>query len=174
MSTIQDDRPKSLPARIARSIQRVPLFPLEDRDRLRAIVGNLVLHIHPPKVERRTLKFTYTFGLGGLLILLFSVLTVTGVLLLFVYTPSPEAAYDSMVALQTEVRFGNLIRNLHHWSGNLMVIVGVLHLLRVFFTSGYTPPREFNWIMGISLLLPVICSPGTNWLTGQSPWGPAC
>ena len=54
-----------------------------------------------------------------------------------------------MIALQTEIYFGNLIRNLHHWSGNLMVVVGVLHLLRVFYTAGFTPPREFNWVMGI-------------------------
>jgi quinol-cytochrome oxidoreductase complex cytochrome b subunit len=94
-------------------------------------------------------------------------LTITGVLLLFVYTPSPEAAYDSMIALQTEVPFGNLVRNLHHWSGNLMVIVGVLHLLRVFFTGGYTPPREFNWIMGVSLLLLIV---GANFTGYLLPW----
>ena len=167
MSQIQDERPPSFPTRVFQSIQRVPLFPQEDRDRLKLVISNLILHIHPPKVEKRTLKFTYTFGLGGLLILLFSLLTITGVLLLFVYTPSPDAAYDSMIALQTEVPFGNLVRNLHHWSGNLMVIVGVLHLLRVFFTGGYTPPREFNWIMGVSLLLLIV---GANFTGYLLPW----
>jgi quinol-cytochrome oxidoreductase complex cytochrome b subunit len=88
-------------------------------------------------------------------------------MLLFVYTPSPDAAYDSMMALQTEVYFGNLIRNLHHWSGNLMVVVGVLHLLRVFYTAGFTRPREFNWVMGISLLLLIIAANFTGYLL---PW----
>jgi quinol-cytochrome oxidoreductase complex cytochrome b subunit len=72
-----------------------------------------------------------------------------------------------MVALQTEVSFGNLIRNLHHWSGNLMVIVGILHLLRVFFTAGFTKPREFNWAMGISLLLLIVAANFTGYLL---PW----
>ena len=167
MSDPQENRPAHLISRIKNSIQRVPLFPKEERSRARATVSNLVLHIHPPKVEKRALRFTYTFGLGGLLILLASVLAITGVLLLFVYTPSPDAAYDSMIALQTEIRFGNLIRNLHHWSGNAMVLVGVLHLLRVFFTSGYTTPREFNWIMGVSLLLLIVAANFTGYLL---PW----
>jgi len=167
MSETLDNRPPELTKRIAQSVQRAPLFPQEDRERLRAVASNLILHIHPPKVAKKTLKFSYTFGLGGLLILLFSVLVVTGVMLLFVYTPSPEAAYESMTALQTEITFGNLIRNLHHWSGNLMVVVGVLHLLRVFFTGGFTPPREFNWIMGVSLLLLIIAANFTGYLL---PW----
>jgi quinol-cytochrome oxidoreductase complex cytochrome b subunit len=134
---------------------------------MRMVMNSLVLHIHPSKVSRPALKFTYTFGLGGLLLLLGSILAVTGVMLLFVYTPSPDAAYDSMMALQTEVYFGNLIRNLHHWSGNLMVVVGVLHLLRVFYTAGFTRPREFNWVMGISLLLLIIAANFTGYLL---PW----
>ncbi|HKJ26794.1 MAG TPA: cytochrome b N-terminal domain-containing protein [Anaerolineales bacterium] len=167
MSTPQEQKRKSLPQRIAASIRREPLFPDEERLRARAVVSNLILHIHPPKVAKRTLKFNYTFGLGGLLILLFSVLSVTGVLLLFVYTPSPDAAYESMVALQTEINFGNLIRNLHHWSGNAMIVVAVLHLMRVFFTGGFTAPREFNWIMGITLLLLIV---GANFTGYLLPW----
>jgi len=134
---------------------------------MRMVMNSLVLHIHPSKVSRPALKLTYTFGLGGLLLLLGSILAVTGVMLLFVYTPSPDAAYDSMIALQTEVYFGNLIRNLHHWSGNLMVVVSVLHLLRVFYTAGFTQPREFNWVMGISLLLLIIAANFTGYLL---PW----
>ena len=72
-----------------------------------------------------------------------------------------------MIALQTEITFGNLIRNLHHWSGNLMVVVGVLHLLRVFFTGGFAPPREFNWLMGIALLLLIVAANFTGYLL---PW----
>jgi quinol-cytochrome oxidoreductase complex cytochrome b subunit len=157
----------NLLARIRRSIQRDPLTPEDDRGRMKLVMNNLVLHIHPSKVSKPALKFTYTFGLGGLLLLLAAVLAVTGVLLIFVYTPSPDAAYQSMVALQTEVNFGNLIRNLHHWSGNLMVVVAVLHLLRVFYTAGFSRPREFNWAMGIALLLLIVAANFTGYLL---PW----
>ena len=154
-------------SRVRQSIQRGPLPPSDDRGRMKMVMNSLVLHIHPVKVSRPALKFSYTFGLGGLLMLLSAVLAVTGVLLLFVYTPSPDAAYDSMIALQTEIPFGNLIRNLHHWSGNLMVVVSVLHLLRVFYTSGFTKPREFNWVMGVSLLLLIVAANFTGYLL---PW----
>jgi quinol-cytochrome oxidoreductase complex cytochrome b subunit len=158
---------KTLFTRIRESVLR-DSYPLDDdRSRMKMVMNSLVLHIHPSKVSKPALKFSYTFGLGGLLLLLASILAVTGVLLIFVYTPSPDAAYESMVALQTEIYFGNLIRNLHHWSGNLMVVVGVLHLLRVFYTAGFTPPREFNWAMGIVLLLLIIAANFTGYLL---PW----
>jgi len=153
--------------RVLKSIQRDELPLRDDRSRMKMVMNSLVLHIHPSKVSKPALKFTYTFGLGGLLLLLGMILAVTGVLLIFVYTPSPEAAYDSMIALQTEVNFGNLIRNLHHWSGNLMVVVSVLHLLRVFYTAGFTKPREFNWAMGVVLLLLII---GANFTGYLLPW----
>ncbi|MBP8001702.1 MAG: cytochrome bc complex cytochrome b subunit [Chloroflexi bacterium] len=157
----------SIVRRIRDSIQRDPLPPADDRGRMRVVMNSLILHLHPSKVSKPALKFSYTFGLGGLLLLLFTILSITGVLLIFAYTPSPDAAYDSMVALQTEIYFGNLIRNLHHWSGNLMVVVGILHLLRVFFTGGYAPPREFNWVMGLALLLLIVAANFTGYLL---PW----
>ena len=157
----------ALLTRIQQSIQRGPIRPPDDRSRMKMVMNSLILHIHPSKVSKPALKFTYTFGLGGLLILLGAILAVTGILLLFVYTPSPGAAYESMIALQTEINFGNLIRNLHHWSGNLMVVVGVLHLLRVFYTAGFTQPREFNWVIGITMLLLIIAANFTGYLL---PW----
>ena len=150
----------ALLTRVQQSIQRGPLSPPDDRSRMKMVMNSLVLHIHPSKVSKPALKFTYTFGLGGLLILLTAILALTGILLLFVYTPSPDAAYESMIALQTEINFGNLIRNLHHWSGNLMVVVGVLHMLRVFYTAGFTRPREFNWVIGITMLLLIVAAGG--------------
>ena len=161
------NRKSSFIRRIRESIQRDDLPLEDDRGRMKMVMNSLILHIHPSRVPKPALKFSYTFGLGGLLLLLAAVLAVTGVLLIFVYTPSPDAAYDSMLALQTEVYFGNLIRNLHHWSGNLMVVVGVLHLLRVFYTAGFTPPREFNWVMGVVLLLLIIAANFTGYLL---PW----
>ena len=163
----QSPEQPSLLKRIFKSIQRDPLSPEDDRGRMKMVMNSLVLHIHPTKTPKAALKFNYTFGLGGLLLLLSSVLAITGILLIFVYTPSPEAAYESMIALQTEIFFGNLIRNLHHWSGNLMVVVSVLHLLRVFYTAGFTSPREFNWAMGIAMLLLII---GANFTGYLLPW----
>ena len=104
---------------------------------MRYVMDNLVLHMHPAKVNARALQFTYTWGLGGLALLLIMVLVITGVMLMFVYTPTPDSAYSDMLALQTEVWFGQLIRNLHHWSGNVLLVVAVLHLLRVFYTGGF-------------------------------------
>lgn len=169
MSTksISSEEKIPLSERVRRSIVRDPIPPSDDRGRMRLVMNSLILHIHPAKVSRPALRFSYTFGLGGLLILLSLVLAATGVLLLFAYTPSPDEAYQSMIALQTEVAFGNLIRNLHYWSGNLMVIVSLLHLLRVFFTAGFAPPREFNWAMGIGLLLLVMAANFTGYLL---PW----
>jgi quinol-cytochrome oxidoreductase complex cytochrome b subunit len=123
---------------------------------MRLVMNNLVLHLHPSKVAAPTLKFNYTFGLGGLLALLATIQVITGVLLMFAYTPSPDKAYQSMLALQGEVWFGQLIRNLHHWSADLMIVAAALHLARVFFTGGFKSPREFNWLLGISLLLLVV------------------
>ena len=153
--------------RIFKSIQRDPIAPEDDRGRMKMVMNSLILHIHPTKTSKSALKFNYTFGLGGLLLLLGAVLAITGVLLIFVYMPSPELAYESMIALQTEIFFGNLIRNLHHWSGNLMVVVAVLHLMRVFYTAGFSKPREFNWAMGIALLLLIVSANFTGYLL---PW----
>ena len=95
----QTSQKEPLVKRIFKSIQREPLNPEDDRGRMRVVMGNLILHIHPSKTPKASLKFNYTFGLGGLLLLLASVLAITGVMLIFVYTPSPDAAYESMIAL---------------------------------------------------------------------------
>lgn len=166
MTTI-DPRPDPIPQRIADSINRDDLPLTDERSRLRYVMNNLILHIHPAKVAKPTLKFTYTWGLGGLSILLLALLVGTGIMLMFVYTPSPETAYLDMLRLQTEVNYGQLVRNLHHWGGNLLVIVTFLHLLRVFFTGGLRPPREFNWAMGVGLLLLVV---GANFTGYLLPW----
>ncbi len=167
MTPEHDPRPEDLKQRVWESIQRDELPPQDDRGRMRLVMNNLVLHLHPSKVAKPTLKFTYTWGLGGLAILLVALLAVTGVMLMFVYTPSPETAYQDMLKLQTEVWFGQFVRNVHHWSGNLLVIVGFLHLLRVFFTGGFRTPREFNWILGVSLLLLIVAANFTGYLL---PW----
>ena len=161
-----DPRPDPIPQRVTESVHRDdPLTT--DRARLRYVMNNLILHIHPSRVNKKSLKFTYTWGLGGLSILLLAVLVGTGIMLMFVYTPSPETAYNDMLRLQTEVNYGQFIRNVHHWSGNLLVIVTFLHMLRVFFTGGFRAPREFNWVLGVVLLLLVVVANFTGYLL---PW----
>jgi quinol-cytochrome oxidoreductase complex cytochrome b subunit len=152
--------------RIWRSVVREP-FTGDRRSRLRLVMNNLILHLHPSQVPARTLRFTYTWGLGGLAGLLVVILAVTGMLLETAYTPSPDKAYTSILALSTRIWFGQFIRNLHHWSGNLMIIVVALHMLRVFFTGAFRAPREFNWLVGIALLLLTVIANFTGYLL---PW----
>jgi len=127
----------------------------------------LVLLIHPENVRASSLVFHRTFGLGGMALLLFVLQAITGILLRFVYEPTPLGAYDSVLFIQEEVVFGRLVRNMHHWSGMLIVVVVFLHLLRVFYTQAYYPPRRFNWIIGIFLLLIIVLLNFTGYLL---PW----
>jgi quinol-cytochrome oxidoreductase complex cytochrome b subunit len=126
-----------------------------------------VLHLRPVRVPVRTLPFTHTFGLGGMSAVLILLLILSGVLLMFVYEPTPERAYDSIVRLRDEVRFGGFVRGAHHWSANLLIIVVFLHLLRTFFTGAFHGARQFNWVIGVLLLLGVVASNFTGYLL---PW----
>jgi quinol-cytochrome oxidoreductase complex cytochrome b subunit len=131
------------------------------------VLDSLILHLHPSTVPQKTLRLKLTWGLGGMAAILMTILLVTGVMLMFVYTPSPERAYDDILNLQTNVWFGQLVRNLHHWSGNAMIVIVVLHMLRVFFTGGFRHPREFNWLLGLALLLLTVAANFTGYLL---PW----
>ena len=94
----------------------------------------------PRNCPKRPCAYTHTFGLGGMSLVLVLLLFATGILMMFVYQPSPEAAYDSITSLQDDVLFGRLVRNIHHWSANLLVGIALLHLLRVYLTGGYHAP----------------------------------
>ncbi len=142
-------------------------LPTDDRGRMRMVLDSLILHLHPSKVPVSTLKWTYTWGLGGLSALLLTVLVVTGVMLLNNYTPTVPQAYLDILALRSSVWFGEFLRNLHHWSANLLILVAGLHLLRVFATGSYRPPRELNWIIGLTMLLLILGSNFTGYLL---PW----
>jgi quinol-cytochrome oxidoreductase complex cytochrome b subunit len=123
--------------------------------------------MRPVRVAERTVAFRHTFGLGGMAATLVLLLILTGVLLMFVYEPSPERAYGSIEALRRDVRFGGLVRNVHHWSANLLVIITFLHLLRTFFTGAFHGARQFNWVIGVLLLLVVLAANFTGYLL---PW----
>jgi quinol-cytochrome oxidoreductase complex cytochrome b subunit len=142
-------------------------FPSDDRGRIRMVVDSLVLHLHPSKVPVTTLKWTYTWGLGGLSAVLLTMLIFTGIILLNNYTPSVPQAYLNILELRSNVWFGELIRNLHHWSANLLIVVAVLHLIRVFVTGAYRHPREINWLIGVAMLLLII---GANFTGYLLPW----
>ncbi len=133
----------------------------------RPLFNSLLLHFRPRTVPERTLQFTLTWGLGGSAVILTILLFCTGILLKFVYEPVISTAYESIVSLQQDVLFGRLVRNVHHWSANLLLLIAFLHLMRVFFTGAYHHPRRFNWIIGFSMLLLVMASNLTGYLM---PW----
>jgi quinol-cytochrome oxidoreductase complex cytochrome b subunit len=161
-----ESRP-GLPVRIWRSVFRTPLTPRTERERKRVVLNHLVLHMRPVRVPERTIPFRHTFGLGGMAATLVGLLILTGVLLMFVYEPSPDRAYGSIEALRRDVRFGGLVRNVHHWSANVLVFITFLHLLRTFFTGAFHGTRQFNWVIGVLLLLVVLAANFTGYLL---PW----
>mgnify|MGYP000862326764 FL=1 len=128
-------------------------YPDTQRNQALIIASNVFLHIHPVKIKRYATKVTYTFCLGGLSFFMFLVLVMTGVILMFYYVPSTDLAYDNMKDLGSSVTFGTLMRNMHRWAAQGMVIAVFLHMARVFFTGSYKPPREFNWVIGVLLLV---------------------
>ena len=142
-------------------------WPDNPLDRSLTMTSNIFLHLHPVKISRRSLAWSYSFGLGIMACLLFGVLVWTGVLLMFYYVPSVERAYVTMKDLQLGVPLGQFTRNMHRWSAHAMVLVVILHLARVFYTGAYKPPREFNWVVGVVLLLLTLGASFTGYLL---PW----
>jgi len=156
----------ALPENVWRSIFRNPL-PSSDLGRASTSFTNFFLHLHPVKVHRNSLRATFTFGLGLISFFLFFILVVTGILLMFYYVPSTTQAYDRMLDLRGTVAFGIFLRNMHRWSAHGMVAVVFLHMCRVFLTGSYKPPREFNWVLGVLLLLVTLFLSFTGYLL---PW----
>ena len=142
-------------------------YPDTETNRALAIMSNLFLHLHPVKVKRHALKYNYTFGLGGLSLLLFIVEAVTGAFLMFYYVPSVERAFFDMKDLRFAVYFGVLMRNMHRWAAHGMVAVVFLHMCRVFYTAAYKTPREFNWVLGVFLFVVTLAFSYTGYLL---PW----
>ena len=142
-------------------------YPNNPRNQMLVVATNVFLHLHPTRLHKTHVKITHTYCLGGLSFFLFLSLTVTGVLLMFYYVPSVERAYQDIAALETNVRFGLLMRNLHRWTAHAMVITVFLHMMRVFYTGAYKPPREFNWAVGVILLVLTLLLSFTGYLL---PW----
>jgi quinol-cytochrome oxidoreductase complex cytochrome b subunit len=155
-----------LPRVIWESVFRNPI-PETDLERSSTSFTNFFLHLHPVKVHKNTLRPIYTLGLGLMSLFLFLILVVTGVLLMFYYVPSTSQAYDRMLDLRGTVAFGIFLRNMHRWSAHGMVAIVFLHMCRVFLTGSYKKPREFNWVIGVLLLLVTLFLSFTGYLL---PW----
>jgi ferredoxin len=136
------------------------------RNRSYVVMNNVLYHLHPVKVKRHGVRLSYTLCLGGLSFFLFIVLTITGIWLMFYFRPT-ELAYVDIQNLQTSIAFGSLVRNMHRWGAHLMVLVVFLHMSRVFYHGAYKAPREFNWVIGVILLLLTLLLSFTGYLL---PW----
>jgi len=137
------------------------------KTRVSRITRNFFLHIHATRVHIYSMKPAYTFGLGIILGFLFLVMVFTGVILMIYYTPSVDAAYQSVKDIVYVVPGGRIIRNMHRWASQGMIIVVFLHLLRVFYTGSYLENRSLNWVIGVVLLIVTLLSNFSGYLL---PW----
>jgi quinol-cytochrome oxidoreductase complex cytochrome b subunit len=147
--------------------------PQSDRESGDAIVSNFLLHWFPAKVTKSSLDWSYSFWLGAVSSALFLLLILSGFPLLFLYIPSVERAYASVKDIEYVVAFGSWIRSVHRFSAHLMVAAVFLHLVRVFLTGAYKngvgrgQRREWNWILGVGMLLLTLFLSFTGYLL---PW----
>jgi cytochrome b6 len=141
------------------------------RSRSLGVLSNVFLHLHPAKVNRDATRYNYTWGMGGITFYLFIVLTFTGVLLMFYYHPTKVQAFRDILYLENDVPFGKLLRNMHRWAAHLMVIAVWLHMFRVFLTGSYKRPREFNWCVGVLLMVLTLLLSFTGYLLPDDQLG---
>src|SRR3990167_9368027 len=141
-------------------------IPNDRRKRMTVMLNNVFLHLHPVRLPKHAVKVKYTWCMGGLSFFIFLVLTVTGILLMFYYRPTVEYAYGDIIDLSEQVPLG-IMREIHRWGAHLMVITGWLNMFRVFMTGSYKPPREFNWVIGVVLLVLTMLMSFTGYLL---PW----
>jgi quinol-cytochrome oxidoreductase complex cytochrome b subunit len=124
--------------------------PIADWTEERTGVVTMLEHFLYEPVPKRG-KWLYT--LGSATLFLINLQFLTGILLLFYYVPTTDNAWDSIYYIMTEVYFGPLIRGIHFWSANILMIVIGLHMLRTFFSGAYKAPREINWVIGVFLII---------------------
>ena len=141
------------------------------RNRALGVLSNVFLHLHPAKINRDSVRYPYTWGMGGITFYLFIVLTFTGVLLMFYYHPTKVQAFRDVLYLEHDVPFGKILRNMHRWAAHLMVIAVELHMFRVFLTGSYKKPREFNWNVGVILLVLTLLLSFTGYLLPDDQLG---
>ena len=135
------------------------------------MLSNVFLHLHPAKINRDAVAYNYTWGMGGMTFYLYITLVFTGMLLMFYYHPSKVVAFRDILYLESDVPFGKLLRNMHRWGAHLMVIMVELHMFRVFLTGSYKKPREFNWVVGVLLLVLTLLLSFTGYLLPDDQLG---
>jgi cytochrome b6 len=138
-----------------------------NRTRSLAVFGSLFLHVLPVKVRERSLRTRATYYLGSFSFFLFILLSVTGILLMLYYHPAAPQAYRDMKDLRFVVSNGVFLRNLHRLAAQAMVLAVFWHMFHVFYRGGYRPPHEFNWVVGVVLLLVTLFLSYTGYLL---PW----
>ena len=126
--------------------------PTHRRRRLWRKRQSILYALHPDRLPAESIRLTYTFGLGGISVLATVVAIVTGVLLTFYYIPTIDQAYESVTLIEDVVAYGSLIRALHYWSAQLLLVAVTLHMARIVFTGAFGRPRRFNWLVGLGLL----------------------
>lgn len=138
-----------------------------DKGKSELVFLNVWLHIHPAKVKKEHMKFRHTYYLGFITFFLFLILVTTGIALMCYYRPYPAQAYQDMKDLQFVVFLGPFLRGMHRWAAHGMVVCVFLHMCRVFYTGSYKKPRQFNWVIGVFLLLLTLGLSFTGYLL---PW----
>ncbi len=123
--------------------------------------------IYNTVLDRKVPKVNWWFTLGSASLFLGVMQGITGILLSVYYVPTPDHAYDSITYIMTGVKFGWLIRGMHHWGASLLILIAFIHMLRVFFYGAYKYPREFTWITGVMLLISALGMGFTGYLL---PW----
>src|SRR5215813_973312 len=141
------------------------------RSRALGVLSNVFLHLHPAKINRDAVAYKYTWGMGGMTFYVYITLVFTGTLLMFYYHPSKVVAFRDILYLESDVPFGKLLRNMHRWGAHLMVIMVELHMFRVFLTGSYKKPREFNWVVGVLLLVLTLLLSFTGYLLPDDQLG---
>ena len=140
---------------------------ITNRTRSLAVFGSLFLHFLPVKVREKSLRARATYYLGSFTLFLFVILSATGVLLMLYYHPAVPQAYRDMKDLRFVVSNGVFLRNLHRLAAQAMVVAVFWHMFHVFYRGGYRPPHEFNWVVGVVLLLITLFLSYTGYLL---PW----
>jgi quinol-cytochrome oxidoreductase complex cytochrome b subunit len=122
------------------------------------------LHLHPPTIPAKQARFRYTLAAGGMAVFLMFILLLTGILEMFFYVPTPSEAGNSLQSLTFLVPYGGLIRNLHYWSAQLLLIITLIHLMRVILTASYYPPRRVNYFLGMGLMVLILLMDFTGYI----------
>ena len=120
------------------------------------IKANFFHHLHPLHIPKLQSRFRYTLGAGGLAIFCSLILLFTGLIEAYFYIPLAERAPISVQTISTLIPYGNITRNLHYWSGQFLVVIVSIHLLRVMLTGAYASPRRFNYLLGLGLLVLIL------------------